>query len=232
MQLKNNESRGKSIIITLWIIVILYIFELIASIYQGTVLEAIQLGKKYTIEEANAIDIQVQIITGIAALTYIVSVVLFILWFRRAYYNIHQMMDNLEYTEAAAAYSWFIPILNLFQPFKIMRELYKQTIKILENHNRLTLFNLNTKALAWWWALWIISNVIGNIIFRFNDNTISLSEMLAMHNLKIVYDFMNIGLTLITIKVVRDYTKVENTLHEVSYEIDNDADNLSHHLVD
>jgi heme/copper-type cytochrome/quinol oxidase subunit 2 len=61
----------------------------------------------------------------------IISVVTFILWFRRAYYNLHTQTDGLRYKEYFAALWWFIPFLNLYKPKHIMNELYSQTEDVI-----------------------------------------------------------------------------------------------------
>lgn len=68
-------------------------------------------------------------INAIAIVIYVISCITFIQWFRRAYYNLGQIAKNLSYEEGWAAGSWFVPILNYFRPYQIMKELYKKTKK-------------------------------------------------------------------------------------------------------
>jgi len=61
---------------------------------------------------------------------YSISVITFIMWFRRAYFNLHQKVNHLSYSEGWAAGSWFVPIINLYRPYQIMKEIYIETKKL------------------------------------------------------------------------------------------------------
>ena len=77
---------------------------------------------------------------GIAAIIIqVFSIVTFIRWFRRAYFNTHSRALNPAYEEGWAAGSWFVPILNLFRPYQIMKEIDKETSNLIakEVKNRL-----------------------------------------------------------------------------------------------
>ncbi len=49
------------------------------------------------------------------------------MWFRRAYFNLHQKVSYLSHSEGWAAGSWFVPIVNLYRPYQIMKEIYVET---------------------------------------------------------------------------------------------------------
>lgn len=62
----------------------------------------------------------------IFGLAYLVGAVYFISWFRRAYYNLHLLRNDLRYSEDWALTAWLIPLLNLVEPIRIMSELFSK----------------------------------------------------------------------------------------------------------
>ncbi|MCX7955370.1 MAG: DUF4328 domain-containing protein, partial [Bacteroidales bacterium] len=142
--------------------------------------------------------------------------VTFIKWFRRAYYNLHLMVNNLSYTEGWAAGSWFVPIVNLYRPYKIMKEIYQKTNELLKNKGVNFNSTLSTNTLGWWWALWIISNIIGNFVFRYSMKAETVDEMTISTIASMINNIIGIPLALITIKVIKDYSNVEILLYEIS----------------
>ncbi|MDQ3111921.1 MAG: DUF4328 domain-containing protein [Bacteroidota bacterium] len=61
---------------------------------------------------------------GIFAITGI----LFMMWMKRAYQNLHHLgIKGLAYNAEGAIYSWFIPLGNLFIPYTILNEINRET---------------------------------------------------------------------------------------------------------
>ncbi len=112
--MKPNEQRAKTAII---LIIIVMIFDVI-SLFSDSLEYGLLTSLEITTEAAESNDTRQQIIAIFYLVAYIISAVTFISWFRRAYYNLHSKVDNLDNSEAAAAYSWFIPFVNLYKPQK------------------------------------------------------------------------------------------------------------------
>ncbi|MDR0666202.1 MAG: DUF4328 domain-containing protein [Campylobacteraceae bacterium] len=140
-KLKPNEQRAKKAIILIWIVLILEIVSFISSYMQYDLLQTFANGGYISPEAADANDNREQIIGIFCLIAYIISAVTFIMWFRRAYYNLHQEADSLLYAEGWAAGSWFIPIINLYRPYKIMKELYVKTKELLQKRGFLAQAN-------------------------------------------------------------------------------------------
>ncbi len=181
-KLEPNKQRAENAIVLIWIVLVLEIIWLMVS--------------PKTVETSDAITETIFLIVLIAE---IISAVTFIVWFRRAYSNLHQEVRCLSYTKNWAIYCWFIPILNLYRPYQIMKELYCETEKlliekgILSNECPLQLYSL-----YWWWALSIIGGIIRSIG---SEKIITICTL-----------FFGIPYALITIKVIKDYSKLESLL--------------------
>jgi len=213
--LRPNGERAKQAVTLIWIVLVLEIISLISGYFQYDLIQTALNGGEISTEAATANDLRERLIAIIYLIVYIISAVTFIQWFRRAYYNLHQKVKYLSYAEGWAAGSWFVPILNLFRPYQIMDELYTETKKLLSKHGLSGNVYLTSSALGWWWTLWIINGIIGQIIFRYSLNLKTIDEVATFTILNIVGNVLSIPLALIAIKVIKDYAEVEPRLHEI-----------------
>ena len=92
---------------------------------------------------------------------YVAAIVLFIMWFRRGYTNLHRLRyPGLSSSESAAAWWWFIPLLNLYQPYKIAEEMYKVYVYLAYKVTGSTDYPpVNQLVLRWW--LWFLGTTVG-----------------------------------------------------------------------
>ena len=215
-ELKPNGQRAKNAIILIWIVMALEIISLISGYFQYDLLQTVAHGGEISMETATANDLREQLIGFAYLIVYIVSAITFIMWFRRAYYNLHLKVNYLSFTEGWAAGSWFVPILNLFRPYKIMKELYVETREFLYNKGLTNYEILKTSHLVWWWTLWIISNIIGQFTFRYSMRAVTVDELIVSTVSGMIANFIGIPLSIITIQVIKNYSKVEPLLTEWS----------------
>ncbi len=216
--LKPNGQRAKNAIILIWIVLALEIISLISGYFQYDLLQSAANGAKISLETAIANDARERIIGILFLIAYIISAVTFIQWFRRAYFNLHQKVSNLALSEGWAAGSWFVPIVNLYQPYQIMKELYRETSELLIRKGIIVDSNLKANSIGIWWTLWIITNLIGQSVFRYSMQAKSIDELTISTVAGMIGKIVGIPLALITIKVIKDYSNIETLLTEVKDE--------------
>ena len=225
--LKNNKLRARNLIIIFSIIFILNIIAIISDLMQYSMLNSLE---GFTIEEAELNDLRQSIIGIIMFSVYVCCYVLFILWFRRAYYNLHQVVKHLEHSEGWAAGAWFVPILNFFRPYQIMRELYVESEKYISKIKPDYTKKLNVTFVGLWWTLWIIASFLERIGMRLNLKAETLDEIINATTINLINEIFTIPLCLIIIKVIKDYSVVENELFDTekskSIEITNEPISL------
>ena len=82
-------------------------------------------------------------------------------WIYRASVNAHAMTDEMSITPGWAVGWYFVPFANLVKPFQAMKEIW------LASHRQGSGDDVRGSAiLGWWWGLWLLSNLLGNITFR------------------------------------------------------------------
>lgn len=211
-QLRPNDQRAKNAIILIWIVMGLEFVSFISSYFQYDLLQSISDGKFLSQEAADANDTRERIVGLISIVAYIVSCVTFIQWFRRAYYNLHLIKPgHLSHSEGWAAGSWFVPFINLYRPYQIMKELYLETEIILSQKIK-DFKNITTYVLGIWWTLWIINNFVGQFVFRYGMAAETVDQLIITTVTSMVGNVLGILLALVAIKIVKDYSDVEPLL--------------------
>ncbi|MDR1092057.1 MAG: DUF4328 domain-containing protein [Prevotella sp.] len=208
-KLRPNDQRARYAIAMIWVILFLntaiLILDLIGlMIYEGFI--PVEAMSDFLVWLYLTGHWYASILVLIAA---IVSIVAFIMWFRRAYYNLGLRYKDRLYGDAWTLWAWFIPFINWYMPFQIMKDLYKQTEKYMTFcMNEPYKGNLKTNYVNLWWVLWIISIVSTRVTLNINDPD------------QINYYFSTIGaiiqiaLCVVTIIVIKDYSDAEKVLME------------------
>ncbi len=207
--LRPNHRRAKTAITLIWIVFALEIASFISGYLQYNLLQNVASGYELSTEAANANDLREQFVAILYLAAFIISAVTFIQWFRRAYYNLHSLANDLTYSEGWAAGSWFVPIVNLFRPYQIMKELYQVTKELLAKKEDRFGSNLPIGLLGWWWTLWIINNVIGNFLLRYSLSAETVDQLINSTIASMVGNIIGIVLALVTIKMIKNYSNAE-----------------------
>jgi hypothetical protein len=111
-------------------------------------------------------------------LLVIASYTTLIMWLRRAYYNLHQLPNiRPEYSDGWAAGAWFVPFINFWRPYTIMREVWQDTQRAATGR-----IAVPTTILGWWWAAFVLKLIIARITWHMGsafDDTLTQEDMLA-----------------------------------------------------
>ncbi len=215
--LKPNSQRAKTAIILLWVVIATDVLNLLSDFLQYTLLQnAETVGVSE--EDATLNDLRQFACNMIYLVAFIVSIITFIMWFRRAYYNLHQRITGLQYGEGWAAGGWFVPVISLFYPYKIMKELYVETEILLSKHPVPEVPKANTVIVGWWWGLWLTSNFLSQILLRSSRDANTISELLVSTELSMIHSTLGIVVGLLAIKVIKTYSHSEKILFEIKWE--------------
>lgn len=225
-QLRPNEQRARAAIDLIWIVMSINIIILILNVGEVFFLMQDANGQEVPQTAVEICGTLLGIADWLVFVASVVSIITFIRWFRRAYYNLHTITGKTEYSDGWAAGSWFIPFVNLYIPYNIMSELYVKTDQYLFAQNNIgySTSRLRTDYIGWWWALFIICAIIGNIAFKITYNTQLGDEEIFSKIANIVYLLLFIVLSFVTVIVIRDYADIENQLLEIEGDIENEIE--------
>ena len=213
-KIRPNDQRAKYALTLLWIVLMLEVIVLFSNYLQFDLLINIQEGENYTMEELEANDLRVSLFFWIYLASIVLTAVLFIRWFRRAYYNLHLNVRHLNQSEGWAAGAWFVPIINLYRPFQIMKELYSETTSLLKRNFGKEVY----LPVAWvgsWWALWIISGLLGRISMQFLKKENTVENLISSTEVDMAINLIGIPLALVAIRVVKKYSEAEQIMYNL-----------------
>ncbi|HLO81687.1 MAG TPA: DUF4328 domain-containing protein [Chitinophagaceae bacterium] len=209
--LKPNEERAKNAVMLIWIVMILDIAGALSGYFQYRLLSDAARGVEISPQAVEANDYREQMI-GIVQLAFVaVAGIVFIKWFRRAYDNMHRLTSYLSFEEKWAALSWFVPIIGWFRPYQIMKEMYQEIFDILEKKG-LGSGKQYIGLLGTWWGLWLFSNFLGQILFRYSMKADTIEELTYSTIGNIIHCLSGIPLAIVAVKVVKTYSAAETAL--------------------
>lgn len=160
--------------------------------------------------------IAVSVITGI----------IFLKWIYRANVNCRGFIHNLspdetglfrkripEFTPGWSIGYYFIPFLNLYKPYKAMREIFA----ISENPKDWYNIKLTDKTLIYWWALWLISNSLSQLSFRLSLKADTIESLQNSTTISIISETLDLILSVVCINLVsKIFSKQERLVKKIA----------------
>jgi len=217
MELRNNSERAQ------WILVIFYMMlGFTAIVLYSDYMQYQLLQNDFTSEEADANDSRQQIVAIIELVIYLLAVVFFIMWFRRAYYNLHQTNAKLEFTEGWAAGAWFVPFINIVRPYQIMKEIWVKT----QEESGQAILEPSTALVGWWWATLMIGGMVTRGVSKLAENADTVEKLETSTIATIAAELINIPSLLIVILLIKKVSSFEMDLYFQRNNLD-----LSDHLI-
>jgi uncharacterized membrane protein len=211
--IRPNLKRAKYAQILIGIILLLELVSILSSYLQLNLLNSLNDGIEISDEMLNNNDNREQLIGIIYTLVFIISSITFIQWFRRAYYNLN-IRTNCNHSEGWASGSWFVPIISLYRPFQIMKELWTKTDNLIKEYKN-DYLQKSTTIIGVWWTLWIISNYLGKYALKKVLKAETIQDFINSTTADIVIAAIGIPLAFITIKMIKEYSKKEELLNDM-----------------
>ncbi|MEO9533128.1 MAG: DUF4328 domain-containing protein [Crocinitomicaceae bacterium] len=213
----DNAQRAKTAITCFYILLGCYALMLVSNVMEYMLLSKGSFG----IAEANSNDQRQLLITLLSMIAQIVVIVVFIQWFRRAYHNLHKAgVKNLNMTEGWAAGAWFVPIMSLFKPFQIMKDIWIETKKYVsrksstlhEETDQNSSTDLST--VGWWWGTWIASSISANISAQIARRAFTVEQFMNSNMLALFSDITGIVCIFLVIKMIKESQQDQNKFLE------------------
>ncbi|HEY1045784.1 MAG TPA: DUF4328 domain-containing protein [Bacteroidia bacterium] len=214
--LKDNSGRASDLKTVAYIYLAITILGLIAGLFI-----------RFTLPEnnLNIRDLEVKLYSKIATYTvfeilrmilFAINAVFFILWFKRAYYNAHQISNKTDYSINMAGFCWFIPLMNLFVPFAIAKNMLDISNRFFRNKNLDESDLIKSTPVDAWWAVFILSGIINAYINHIADSDLSNhKEVCTLFNCMVATFALHTLDSLTYIWYISSYSKAELKLKEL-----------------
>ncbi len=216
--LRSNQKRSEVALYLVGVVMVVEVVSLVLDFFQYDLLISITRGEVVTEDVANLNDTSQRIVAILFLIVYAISAFTFIQWFRRAYFNLHLKVKTLVHDEGWASGCWFVPVVCLYRPFQIMKELFQKTEKILYSSDDGFKKTVNFRLLNWWWGFWLFSNFFGQFAFRYSNYAETLDELINSTIASMIGSLIGIPLAIITIVIIKKYAKMEFALEKLEEE--------------
>ena len=207
-----------------WIFGTLLIFTAIAffsDLLEAQLLQRAIAGEIITDAEAISNDTRQGIIGFLFIIINLAAIVVFLMWINRAYKNLSPLgATNLRFTSGWAVGWFFVPIMSLFRPYQVVSEIMRASNPNANTADSSSWRNLPTPTIVgWWWALFLISNFIGQIGFQMIFRGEELSDWLFSLYATMSWEALDVVAGIpITILLVRRISQFQETKYrQLSY---------------
>ncbi|WP_137401788.1 DUF4328 domain-containing protein [Echinicola rosea] len=212
--LRPNQKRAKLAQLFVYLVIALHAVSIISGYMQYDLLsKAAETG--ISDQEAEVNDLREMVIAVLIVATYIVSAIVFLNWFRRAYFNLHKLMPGrLDFSEGWAVGAWFVPIINLYRPYRIMMELFDETFSYLRKKKVVSYSRHQEGLVISWWIVWILGSFIDRLSWKIYADANTIDELLDMTILDMVTSGIIIVCGVLAARIIKNYNLLEVQLAE------------------
>lgn len=195
-----TNSLTNSLLFLLKATIVLMVMAVISGFLEINLLNDIKSGNfDYSIEDkVSANDLRQQIIGIIQMILFVITGIVFLRWIYFSNANSRALgAKGMRFTPGWSVGWYFVPIMHFFKPYQAMKEIWR-TSKDPENWGL-----INTPSLlSNWWALWVISAILGQLSLKLSLRAEEINELLTSSWVTLISDIIEIPLALVAIKMV------------------------------
>lgn len=215
IDLKDNSKRATWLITIFWCIILTNIVAALSGYMELELLEKIENDSNYTIREIELNDIRQMVVALLQTALYVATIFLFLNWFRRAYGNLHRLkMRSLQYDEVWSVWGFVVPIISLFYPYRIARELNDHMHSILQKSREDYTLQHHSWIVEAWWVMYLITNYAGTYGMRTAFKGDTLAELILSGKAFMVSDFGDAISAFLALYLVMKISEKEKVLYE------------------
>ena len=154
-----------------WTRVLLIVFGVISlvsiffTITEIGLLEQIESGAIVSEAEVTNNDDRQAAIGALYIVAFVATVIAFCMWIHRASTNLPPLgVHDQRFSPRWAVGWWFVPIMWLFRPYQVMKEVWKGSYPIQGLVAQAAWRDAPASPLlGWWWAAWLLSAWVGDV---------------------------------------------------------------------
>ena len=164
--------------------------------------------RSVTLSDLQSADDRVHTMALLAVASYVVTGIVFVVWFQRCYKNANALgASHLRFSSGWAAGAWFVPFLNFVRPKQIADDIWKSTDPEAPwPPSGSWLANPVPLLIHLWWALFIAGAVVARIVASRAGNSNSLSEIRTLDRVAAAGQIVTVAGAILAALVVRAMT--------------------------
>ena len=187
----------------LWVFFWYYIIGILNDFGQMVLLSG-----AYTTSEEEANDFRQRLVAAGSIPVYVLTAVVFLRWKYCANLNSRGFGAwDMRFTPGWSVGFYFIPFLNLVRPYQAMKEIWQ----ISHDPDNWQLVP-GASLLGWWWALWLTSGFVGQLVFQTTLSAVTVDELRESTVLSMISRVIAMALGLVAIKLVKTISARQEAL--------------------
>jgi hypothetical protein len=190
----------------------------LSDLMEVQLLSRVVAGESLSTVEAEANDSRQFMIAVVRIPVLAATMIAFFTWFYRSHKNLGPLgATGLKYSPGWAIGGFFVPILSLYRPLQVMREVWNGSTP--EPSTALSTSGVFSHygdeqtpgKVKWWWGLFLVSALLGQLTFRLSllDEP-SLRVLVASSWLSFVANAVDLPGLLVTVSLVQAITARQN----------------------
>lgn len=208
-EFRSIRGRASALLWLLGMGIALSVIAVASDLLEALLLLRIAGAGEWSEAEAISNDIRQGVIGGIQVLLFLVTAIVWLAWFSRAYRNLPALgARNLRFKPGWAIGAWFVPFLNLVRPKAITDDIWRASDPQAPPVQDGLKGRKVSLVLHLWWALFVISFVLDRILLRWGmveDQT--MEEIRSLNIVTTLSDLLDIPLTILALLIVSKITK-------------------------
>jgi len=169
----------------------------VSTLAEVRLFERVRDGKTVSLAEATAADDRRLFMTVVFVILVVLTAVAWLMWQHRSQSNVRALGVPVGFSPGWAVGWWFIPIANLWQPFRAVRELWRASDAAAHTVDD----GRSTSLLGWWWAVYLVAGFLQPSLLGGSDPTID--RLIASDYQEIASDLLWVVAAVLAIFVVR-----------------------------
>jgi hypothetical protein len=183
------------------------LFSIFSDLLQIRFLSGALAGGGVSEESAEMNDLRQGAVAIIQIVVYIALVVSFLLWLHRATKNVPALgnpQSHVEYTPGWAVGSFFIPLGNLFMPYRAVKEAWEKSDPAIKTEDdRVFTPAASTPLLLGWWVSWLAMLFISRVVSQLGRGATTIETMRWVTRAHVVAQVVGIVAAVLAVFVVR-----------------------------
>jgi hypothetical protein len=185
-----------------------------------------------TREQLLANDAREALVRVVVLVSFIATAIGFLIWVYRAYKNLRPLGANPDTTPGWAVGYFFVPILNLFRPFQVFQEMWREsdpeTVTASGIRPMHAFIEDSSKSLLviFWWGLWLLANIASWIALSWNRNAQILNDYIIASWINMASDLLTVIAAIACIIVIKKITDRQDEKNKRLAELATPPENL------
>ncbi|AJA70751.1 DUF4328 domain-containing protein [Myroides odoratimimus] len=212
--LLSNVSRGDALMVAIKLLIISSVASLNCLLIQHNIYTKANLGVQYINKDLVRFETINFIVTILNIVAGAFFLIVFIVWFYRAYVNMQSLDTRLHDSKYWVVFGWLIPVFNLVMPYRLLN---KMTISAVSYIHKNTTTRLQKFRSYWILLIWI-SFLLIYLLRIYQYSMATRIDVMYIIELGIIINALSLLTLFVFASYFNFYRKMEALIYKLEHE--------------